>query len=374
VACDVADRAAVAELLADMPPRYPLTAVVHAAGVLADGTVESLTADRLDHVLRAKAGGAINLHELTLDRPLSAFVQFSALAGTLGNAGQANYAAANAFLDGLAARRRALGLAGTSLCWGWWEQSSGMTGDLDQADLSRLRRSGIAAMPTPEALALFDTACAIDKPVLIPARVDIAALRNKAGDELPPLLRDLAAGGRPRRTSAGTATGGGALGLPARLAGLPADEAAPAVLDWVRDQVALVLGHPAGAVVDADQAFTQLGFDSLTSVELCNRLAAQTGLRLPTTLVFSYPTPRELSEHIRGLLGPAPDTGPDEDAGIREALRSVSIDRLRSAGLLEQVLACATPPGPEAGGPDADGGAGELADLDLEALVDLALE
>ncbi|MEV1084882.1 type I polyketide synthase [Streptomyces sp. NPDC050211] len=376
VACDVADRAAVAELLADMPPRYPLTAVVHAAGVLADGTVESLTADRLDHVLRAKAGGAINLHELTLDRPLSAFVQFSALAGTLGNAGQANYAAANAFLDGLAARRRALGLAGTSLCWGWWEQSSGMTGDLDQADLSRLRRSGIAAMPTPEALALFDTACAIDKPVLIPARVDIAALRNKAGDELPPLLRDLAAGGRPRRTSAGTATGGGALGLPARLAGLPADEAAPAVLDWVRDQVALVLGHPAGAVVDADQAFTQLGFDSLTSVELCNRLAAQTGLRLPTTLVFSYPTPRELSEHIRGLLRPAPDTGPDEDAGIREALRHVSIDRLRSAGLLEQVLACAGPPGPDTDGPgpEADGGAGELADLDLEALVDLALE
>jgi NAD(P)-dependent dehydrogenase (short-subunit alcohol dehydrogenase family) len=191
VACDIADRAAVADLLSDMPPRYPLTAVVHAAGVLADGTVESLTAQSVERVLRAKAGGAVVLHELTRDRPLSAFVQFSALAGTLGTAGQANYAAANAFLDGLAAQRRASGLAGTSLCWGWWEQSSGMTGDLDEADLVRLRRMGVAAMPTPEALALFDAACANGRAVLVPARLDIAALRGRPGTELPPLLRDL---------------------------------------------------------------------------------------------------------------------------------------------------------------------------------------
>ncbi|WP_449657836.1 type I polyketide synthase [Streptomyces cellostaticus] len=376
VACDVADRAAVADLLADMPRQYPLTAVVHAAGVLADGTVESLTAQSLDRVLRAKAGGAVNLHELTQGHTLSAFVQFSALAGTLGTAGQANYAAANGFLDGLAAQRRASGLAGTSLCWGWWEQSSGMTGDLDQADLSRLRRMGIAAMPTPEALALFDSACAIDEPVLIPARVDVAALRNKSGDEVPLLLRDLADGGRPRRNRASTAKDGGALALSARLVTLPADEAEAAVLDWVRDQVAIVLGHPSGAVVDVDQAFTQLGFDSLTSVELCNRLASSTGLRLPTTLVFSYPTPRELGEHLVGLLRPAPDPGSSEDAEIREVLRSVPIDSLRSAGLLELVLACADPVRPSGDGQvaDADTGTDELSDLDLEALVELALD
>ncbi|WP_329112976.1 type I polyketide synthase [Streptomyces sp. NBC_01465] len=381
VACDVADRAAVTDLLADLPGRYPLTAVVHAAGVLADGTVESLTPQSIDHVLRAKVGGAVTLHELTRDHTLSAFVQFSALAGTLGNGGQANYAAANAFLDGLAAQRRASGLVGSSLCWGWWEESSGMTGELDQADLSRLRRMGIAAMPTPEALALFDAACASDKAVLVPARVDVAGLRNKSGDELPPLLRVLVEGGRPRRNRSNTAKDSGSGGgLSARLAGLPADEARTAVLDWVREQVAVVLGHASGAGVDVDQAFTQLGLDSLTAVELCNRLAASTGLRLPSTLVFSYPTSRELGEHLYGLLGPAPDpdTAEDiEDAQIREALRTVSVDSLRGAGLLELVLACAAEQAPGTGdvqAADAATDADELSDMDLEALVDLALE
>ncbi|WP_420717353.1 type I polyketide synthase [Streptomyces sp. WM6378] len=372
-ACDVADRASLAAVLADMPPHQPLTAVVHAAGVLADGTVESLTAQSIDHVLRAKVGGAVNLHELTRDHNLSAFIQFSALAGTLGTAGQANYAAANGFLDGLAAQRKASGLPGTSLCWGWWEQSSGMTEDLDQADLSRLRRMGIEAMPTAEALALFDAACAFDKPVLIPARVDVAGLRGKSADELPLLLRGLAEGGRPRRNKAGTAKDGGSSGLFAQLVTLPADEAEAALLDWVRDQVAVVLGHPSGAVVDADQAFTQLGFDSLTAVELCNRLAAATGLRLASTLVFSYPTPRELGRHLLGLLRPEADPHPDEDAQIREALRNVSIESLRSAGLLELVLACADPSGPGAA-TDADAGAEELSDMDLDALLDLALD
>ncbi|MEV0558617.1 type I polyketide synthase [Streptomyces sp. NPDC050597] len=372
VECDVADRAAVADLLADMPPAYPLTAVVHAAGALADGTVESLTAESLDRVMRAKAGGAVNLHELTREHNLTAFILFSALAGTLGTGGQANYAAANGFLDGLAARRRASDLVGTSLCWGWWQERSGMTADLAEADLARVRRLGIAEMPTPEALALFDSARAIDKPVLIPARVDVSALRNKTGDEVPLLLRDLVHGSRPRRNRAATTRDSGALGL----ARLSAGEAEAAVLDWVREQVAVVLGHPAGAAVDADQAFTQLGFDSLTSVELCNRLASSTGLRLPSTLVFSYPTPRELGDHLLGQLRPAPDTDPAEDAEIRELLRNVPIDRLRSAGLLDLVLACADPPKSHTDGqdPDAATDAEELATMNLEALVDLALD
>ncbi|WP_444465667.1 type I polyketide synthase [Streptomyces violaceus] len=375
VACDVADRATVADLLADLPRAYPLTAVVHAAGGLADGTVETLTAESIEHVLRAKAGGAINLHELTAERPLSAFVLFSALAGTLGTAGQANYAAANAFLDGLAAQRRASGLPGMSLCWGWWEQRSGMTEGLDGGDLARVRRLGIAAMPTPRALAAFDSAYALGNPVMIPARVDLSALRAGTGDEPPLLLRDLVADGRPRRSSTST-TGGGSPGLPAGLATLPQDEAEAAVLDWLRDQVAIVLGHSDGTAVDAGQAFTHLGFDSLTSVELCNRLASQTGLHLPTTLVFSHPTPRELGRHLLGRLCPAPGASRAEDAAIREVLRTVPIDRLRSAGILEHVLACAHPPGPDAGEREADAvaGAGELAALNLEALVDLALD
>ncbi|MET9608853.1 type I polyketide synthase [Streptomyces sp. NPDC006512] len=381
VACDVADRAALAEVLADMPGRYPLTAVVHAAGVLADGTVASLTAEGVDHVLRAKVGGAVNLHELTGGHTLSAFIQFSALAGTLGTAGQANYAAANGFLDGLAARRTASGLPGTSLCWGWWEQSSGMTGDLNQADFSRLRRMGIDAMPTAEALALFDAAYASGKPVLIPARVDVTALRKKTADELPPLLRGLADGGRPRRNKTGTPQDGGPAGLPARLGTLPADEAQASLLDWVRDQAAIVLGHPSSAAVDADQPFTQLGFDSLTAVELCNRLAAATGLRLASTLVFSYPTPRELGRHLLGLLRPAADPAADEDARIREVLRTVPVDRLRSAGLLELVLACADPTRPDGAADTAEAAAtgtgadaDALSDMDLDALLDLALD
>ncbi|WP_309095497.1 type I polyketide synthase [Streptomyces sp.] len=377
VECDVADRAAVADLLAGLPGPSPLTAVVHTAGELADGTVAALTADGLDQALRAKAGGAAHLDELTRGRPLSAFVLFSALAGTLGAAGQAAYAAANGFLDALAVRRRASGLPGTSLCWGWWEQRSGMTGHLDRADLSRVRRMGVAAMPTPDALDLFDAACALGKPVLVPARLDLAALRAAPRDERPGLLRDLADAGRARRPRTAAPERASAPGLPAALAALPDHEAETAVLDFVRDQVALVLGHPSGTAVDADQAFTPMGFDSLTSVELCNRLGAATGLRLPTTLVFSYPTPRELGLHLAGLVRPAARTGPDEDAAIREVLRTVPIDRLRDAGLLEPVLACAGPsrPGPvtrheSQDGPDAPA----LTGLDIDALVELALD
>ncbi|MFE2536645.1 type I polyketide synthase [Streptomyces sp. NPDC059371] len=378
-AVDVGDQAAVADLLTTLPGRHPLTAVVHAAGVLADGTVESLTAQSIDHVLRAKAGGAINLHELTREHHLSAFIQFSALAGTLGTAGQANYAAANAFLDALAAQRKASGLPGTSLAWGWWEQSSGMTGELDTADLSRLRRTGITAMPTPQALALFDTAHAAGKAALVPAHLDLSVLRAKDTDQVPALLRDLVEGGRPRRTRASTDNDSGPAAWGARLAGLPAAQARTAVLEWVREQVAVVFGYPSGASVDVDEAFTRLGSDSLIAVELCNRLNASTGLRLPSTIVFSYPTPRELSDHIGDLLRPEADTEPapaDQDAAIRDVLRTVSIDSLRGAGLLELVLACAATPAADTATPAADEAAGpeELSALDLEALVDLALE
>ncbi|MDT0616694.1 acyl carrier protein, partial [Streptomyces lancefieldiae] len=159
--------------------------------------------------------------------------------------------------------------------------------------------------------------------------------RDPAGDDLPVLLRDLVDGGRAHRTGPDSGGRTRPLGLPATVAALPPGEAETAVLDWVRDQVAVVLGHSSGADIDINQAFTPLGFDSLTSVELCNRLASQTGLRLPSTLVFSHPTPRELGEHLLGLLRPAPGPDPADDEKIREVLRTVPIDRLRDAGLLE---------------------------------------
>jgi NAD(P)-dependent dehydrogenase (short-subunit alcohol dehydrogenase family)/acyl carrier protein len=371
VACDVADPAAVEKVLADLPGGYPLTAVVHAAGALADGTVESLTEESFDRVLRAKVGGAINLHELTKRRNLSAFVLFSALAGTLGNGGQANYAAANGFLDGLAARRRASGLVGQSLCWGWWAQSSGMAEDLDQADVSRIRRMGIVGMSTAEALALFDAARAIDAPVLVPAQLDTFALQSRA--DVPLLLRGLVDGGRRRKAKPDAARDDGQVGFADRLSNLSAADAETFVLDWVREQVAVVLGHAASTNVDADQAFKYLGFDSLTSVELCNRLAATTGLRLPSTLVFSYPTPRLLGRHIVGKLSTTPQAAtaqPSDDAEIREILRTVPIESLRNAGLIELIRACANASDGNSAIADAD----ELADLDLDALVDLVLD
>ncbi|NLU78443.1 type I polyketide synthase, partial [Micromonospora sp. HNM0581] len=378
VACDVADRRAVADLLSTVPGRYPLTAVVHAAGELADGTVESMDRSSLDRALRAKVGGAMHLHELTEGRPLSAFIQFSALAGTLGTAGQANYAAANAFLDGLASWRRTRGLVATSLCWGWWEQRSGMTENLDQADLSRLRRISVGPLPTAQALALFDAASALDTPVLIPARLEVTALRGRPLDETPPVLRELAGGGRPVRSGSRRAPDSGPRGLLDRLATLDADGAQAAVREWLCQQVAVVLGHPADAVIDADQPFTVLGFDSLTSVELCNRLASATGLRLPSTLVFSYPTPDELGRHLHDLLRPVSPPDPHEagndDEAVREVLRTVPIARLRDLGILEQILACARPDQPDGEVPAAGAEPDELAGLALEALLDLALD
>ncbi|MFC7591214.1 SDR family NAD(P)-dependent oxidoreductase [Nonomuraea antimicrobica] len=174
--CDVADRAALERLLSRLP--RPLTAVVHAAGVLDDGVVTSLTPERLDRVLRPKAVAARHLHELTQAMDLSAFVLFSSASGVLGEPGQGNYAAANAYLDELSRHRRELGLPATSIAWGLWAERSGMTGHLGEADLARIRRSGMAPLPTQEALELFDAALELDDADAVPMRLDAQAVRG----------------------------------------------------------------------------------------------------------------------------------------------------------------------------------------------------
>ncbi|MCP2170506.1 type I polyketide synthase, partial [Goodfellowiella coeruleoviolacea] len=292
VACDVADRGALAGLLDEIPE---LTAVIHAAGVLDDGVVSALTEEQVDRVLRSKVDGAVNLHELTEDRELSAFVLFSSAAGLLGSAGQANYAAANAFLDALAQHRRARGRVATSLAWGFWEQRSGMTSHLDAADRARMARSGIAALSTAEALELFDTGTALPDAVVAPLRV-----RPVVGDAVVPvLLRGLV-----RPTSRRVARSGDGAGLADRLAAMPAADQQQVLLDLVRGNAAAVLGHDTPAAIPAGRAFKELGFDSLTAVELRNRLASATGTRLPATAVFDHPTPAALADHLRTeLLG-----------------------------------------------------------------------
>ncbi|MFC7472490.1 type I polyketide synthase [Actinomadura keratinilytica] len=289
VACDMADRDAVAALL----DAYPVSAVVHAAGVLDDGVVSSVSAEQLSGVLRPKVDAAWWLHELTVERgvELDAFVLFSAAAGVFGNAGQGAYAAANAVLDGLAQYRRSLGLAGQSLAWGLWAEASGMTGHLGDGDLRRISRSGARALSSAEGVALLDLALTSGDAHLLPLPLDVAALQATASQqEIAALLRGLV---RVRPTahapSAETADPS------ARLSGA---ERASRVLGLVREQVAAVLGYADGASVGETRAFKDLGFDSLTAVELRNRVASATGLRLPATLVFDHPTPRDLAAFL----------------------------------------------------------------------------
>ncbi|MEU6619135.1 type I polyketide synthase [Streptomyces parvus] len=296
VACDAADRAELAEVL----ERHPVRSVVHAAGVVDNAVLTSLTPERVAAVLRPKVDAAWNLHELTAGHDLAAFVLFSSSAGILLGAGQSNYATANVFLDELAAHRRANGLPALSLAWGLWDEGSGMAGGLDEMGRQRMRRLGMPAMGTDEALALFDAALDAPDASLVPIRFDTAALRAR-GDELPTLLRSLV----PARVTARTASGGGAPAegdIAGRLAGMKPDDQDAFLFDLVSRHVAAVLGHGESQTFDGGRALRDMGFDSLAAVELRNGLGAVTGLALPATLVFDYPTIAEIVDHLGGLL------------------------------------------------------------------------
>nr|WP_272933129.1 type I polyketide synthase [Streptomyces sp. SN-593] len=315
VACDAADRTALAGLLGGLSGDRPVTSVFHSVGVLDDGVITSLDAGRVDAVMRPKADAAWNLHELTaeLDLDLDAFVLFSSAAATFGGAGQANYAAANAFLDGLAAARRTAGLPALSLDWGMWAESGGMAGTLEAGDKDRITRSGVAGLGTDDGLALLDAALGRDESLLVPAVLDVSGVRAAAvrGEQVPAVWRSLAGGrsgpgGRPASAATGA---GGSSSLRDRLAGMSPAERDRALVDLVRAHTAAVLGHASAEAVPGERAFKELGFDSLTAVELRNRLNAAAGLRLPSTLVFDYPTPVLLAGFLRvSLVGDTVDT------------------------------------------------------------------
>ncbi|MGV2922030.1 type I polyketide synthase, partial [Streptomyces alfalfae] len=298
-ACDVADREALEALLSE----HDISAVVHTAGVLDDGTIGSLTPERIDGVFRPKVDAAWHLHELTRDLDLSAFVLFSSAAGVFGGAGQGNYAAANAFLDALAQHRHATGLAATSLAWGLWASGGGMAGSLDEADVRRITSGGAIPIGAAEGLALFDAAASTGRALLAPVPLDLSVLRRQARSHpVPHLLRGLVRGTARRTVDPAAAR----TALAQSLAGMTEAEREKALLDLVRTTAAAVLGHSSAHAVAPDRAFRELGFDSLSSVELRNHLNAATELRLPATLVFDHPNPAALAAFIGTEIAGAP--------------------------------------------------------------------
>ncbi|WP_433677852.1 SDR family NAD(P)-dependent oxidoreductase [Nocardia sp. CA-119907] len=294
IACDVTDPAELAAVVAE----HPVHTVVHTAGVLADGIVESLTGEQVTSVLRPKVDAAWALHQATRDLDLGAFVLFSSLAGLVGTAGQANYAAANTFLDALAEYRRSLGLPAASIAYGLWEQASGITDEMSAVDRERIRRIGVLPLSTAAGLRAFDLATDLEVPLLAATGLDTTALRS-SGTEVPAVFRRLVPAARTRRAPRG--------GFAARMSQLSEAERDAALLKLVRTNAAAVLGHSASSAVGADRSFQDLGFDSLTAVELRNRLAEATGVRLPATLVFDYPTPSALAARLSSeLIGAKP--------------------------------------------------------------------
>ena len=338
VACDVTDRAQLVELLERIPSDRPLTGIVHAAGVLEDGLIGSLTSEQIERVLAPKLAAAWYLDELSAEMPVAAFVMFSSAVATLGSAGQASYAAANAFMDALAVHRRARGRAGISVAWGLWAEASGMTGALGGADLARLGRLGIAALATEEGLELLDRAVALDEPLVVAARLDRGALRARAqAGDLPVLLRGIVplSAWRP---------GGAAGSLALRLASVGAAERRTLIRDVVLGEIAAVLGFADPARFNSELSFKSLGFDSLAAVELRNRLNAICGVRLAPTAIFDYPSADRLTEALLAEVAPAETGGRMEAelAGLEGGVSMLSADgdeRRRVAKRLRALIA-----------------------------------
>ncbi|MEU8824614.1 type I polyketide synthase [Streptomyces sp. NPDC048636] len=334
-ACDVSDPAALAGQLARIPEEAPLTAVVHMAGVLDDTTVELMTSERIDRVFAPKVDAAWHLHELTKDMELSAFVLYSSVVGVVGNAGQANYAAANAFLDALAEHRAETGLPALSLAWGPWEL--GMASTLGQADLARFRRHGMTPLTAARGTALFDAALAADERLQLPVQIERAALWQ---DTVPALLRTLVQPALPapaERPVAAEESGESAMA--GKLALLAPEEQREELVALLLETAAVVLGYPSADDIDAEMSFQEIGFDSLSGVEFRNQVKQDTGVHVPATVIYNYPTPAALAERLRELLFPEPEVAETETAELPD---------------------------------DALDGLDEIDDLDIEALVQRA--
>jgi acyl transferase domain-containing protein/thioesterase domain-containing protein len=329
-ACDVADRAQLRELLDAIPAAHPLGAVVHSAAALDNGVLEALDPERLERVMRPKVDGAWALHELTKDLDLPQFLLFSSVAGLLGGATQANYAAANAFLDALAAHRQADGLSATSIAWGGWAQDTSLLDALADVDRMRLERSGFVPFSAAEGLEYFDAARASSAPLLAPVGLSIAALRDQAAaGVLPPILSRLV-------QLPGSESGEGA--LRERLRGLPEEQRQAAVLEVVRGQAATVLGHASAGDVDPDLVLQELGLDSLGAVELRNRIAAATGVQVTMLTLSDHPTLAGIAGSISAQLGRSIASVPAEGEPAERGAAGISLSSLLASAREEDAL------------------------------------
>ncbi|MER6859995.1 type I polyketide synthase [Streptomyces pilosus] len=381
-ACDVGDRVALAELIAGIDPDHPLTAVVHTAGVAANGVIGALTPEQVDYVLGPKVDAAWHLHELTRDLPLTAFVLYSSSSSVVDGPGQGNYAAANQFLSALAEHRAGSGLPAHALAWGLWDERRGMIQGLTATDVERTRRWGMTELTPADGLELLDLATATGLPALVPVHLDPVVIRDRVGG-VPPMLREVAATAPGRRTPVRTRAGdaaprGAGPDLAERLAGLTDLERRRTVLDLVRTHTAAVLGHSSAEAVDPDRAFQEMGFDSLGGVELRNRLKAATGLQVRATAVFDHPTSRALADSLLAELAPADDgTDAATEEHVRQALRNIPLKRLRDTGLLDTLLELAGVGLPDSAAGlegEEDDSLDDIDALDTESLISMALD
>ncbi|RJO71755.1 SDR family NAD(P)-dependent oxidoreductase [Nocardia panacis] len=310
LACDVSDREALAAMLRNLTTRYRVTTVVHAAGVIDDAVISELDASRIEMVFRPKASAAWHLHQLTMELELEKFVLFSAAAGTIGSVGQANYAAANAFLDGLACHRRDIGLPAISLAWGLWDDRSGMTAHLTGVDRERISRQGITGLSNAHGLALFDASLSYDRPCLVPAGIDAAKLGDVA--TLSPVFRSLTA--KRLNSNASQEQPNPDRSSAHELRVKTGRERERAVHDLLVANIAAVIGRP-GESIDSDAPFREIGLDSLMAIELRHRLSTATELPLSATFAFDHPTVQAVSRYLCGLLD---STAPEGDIGIPE--------------------------------------------------------
>nr|WP_168172064.1 beta-ketoacyl reductase [Pseudonocardia sp. AL041005-10] len=378
-ACDAADREQLSAVLAAIPADRPLTGVVHAAGVLDDGILDRLTPQRYREVFRSKVTAALLLDELTADAGLEAFVLFSSASSAVGNPGQANYAAANAVLDALAEQRRARGAAATSVSWGVWG-GGGMAGAGSADDAAR--RTGIAAMDPALAVETMLRLVAGTAPTAVVAEVELDRFAGAFGGTRPsPLLREFPGYAELVAGRAGPRPGAAEDDLAATLAALPPARRLDTLVDLVRSRAAQVLGYPGSDDVGPERSFRDLGIDSLGAVELRNQLGAATGLGLPATLVFDHPTPaavaRYLLDELTGGDAGTDEPGTDgEEAGIRAALATVPLERLRELGVLEPLLRLIGRGEEPAGDDDTGTGPGgtEVDAMSVDDLVRAALD